>query len=148
MGDGGAIDQVLVDRIGKQIEKLLEDLPGCETWKGTFSGTYPPGSADICTSQLEGTITLVVAKGGRVNGQAQWTYPSHSGPDEQCNQPITGTFTYPVLGRATRDAFEISPPFASVGQLRIPKSGNRARRDSFVDAVGGSFSVELRCVSC
>jgi len=119
-----------------------------EVWEGTFSGVIPIGSIDICGSTFEGTITLVVSKDDHVSGTAQWMYTSNTGPDEQCNMPITETFMFPVLGSATRDAFKISPPFASLAEVRIPKSGTRAQRESFPGSQGEVYSVELRCVSC
>jgi hypothetical protein len=135
------------DYVPNQTTKCAKWYKG-EVWEGTFTGVIPLNTIDICGSTFEGTLTLVVSNNDRVNGTAQWMYTSHTGPDEQCNMPITGTFTYPVLGSATRDAFKIFPPFASVAEVRIPRSGARAQRDSFPGSQGEIYSVELRCVSC
>lgn len=138
------------DYVPNETKKCAKWYKG-EVWEGTFSGLVPIDTIDICGSTFEGTLTLVVSKDGRVSGEAQWMYTSHTGPDEQCNMPLTGTYTYPVLASsATRDAFEVFLPFVSGGgdSTRIPKSGTRAQRDSIPGSQGEVYSVELRCVSC
>ncbi|MEX0664924.1 MAG: hypothetical protein WD598_09170 [Acidimicrobiia bacterium] len=135
-------DQQLIDRIGNQLAKLGKIKCG-EVWEGTFTGTEMGGE---CTLEVEGTLSLVVAKDGTVTGEGERT-------DTEVGCPTTGPVitTVSISGRATDRAFEIFG-FTAVdgGPFRIPKSGTRARRDSFVTVQSDPdiYSVQLHCVSC
>jgi hypothetical protein len=138
------IDQDLVNRIGEAIKKHLENqgkkLPKCEVWEGTFTGTEMGGE---CVLEVEGSLSLVVAKDGTVTGAGERT-DTDTGPG--CGGAVT--ISVSISGRATDRAFEIFG-FTAVdgGPFRIPKSGTRARRDSFVTTTDPDvYSVELRCV--
>jgi len=137
---------VAQDYVPNENKKCAKWYKG-EVWEGTISGGDAVGSIDICGSTWEGTMTLAVAKDDRVSGTAQWIYTSHTGPGVQCNMPIGDAGPLPVVGSATRGAFELFLPFSSVAPVRIPKSGTRAQRE-WSGPHGEVHSVELRCVSC
>jgi hypothetical protein len=112
-----------------------------EVWEGTFSGTETGGS---CLLQVEGSLTLVVSKDGRVSGQGQRT--------DTASGSCTGTLTEPIeiSGRKTRGAFEIFGFISTDDLIPISESGTRARGGPFhSDEVPPDvYSIELRCVSC
>jgi hypothetical protein len=99
------IDQDLIDRIGKLIEKHLQnqgkELPDCESWTGTFSSSSPPA----CSRIYEGPVELVVEPDGSVTGSgtANWN-PVCSVPTEAPGAQFPLQFS----GKRDRSGFHLT----------------------------------------
>lgn len=117
MDSGDAIDQNLVDRLGKVIEEAGIKLPGC--WKGTIQsdtsrdyleGVY--GGHTHCTDRWRGTLEFGIAVDGKIegNGEARLT----SGPTcDTGTVKIATRETFVIRGDATEGALTLQLVFES-----------------------------------
>lgn len=114
------VDQNLIDRIGKVIERYLKDqhkkpLPKCQAWTGTVRSTW---NGSVCSGSTEGTITVGVVDdqaSGPVAFSGTYTCPGipYSG---------SGSVTATVLGKFTGEAFrfQVDSDIVQSGDLGTP----------------------------
>lgn len=146
MGDGGVVDQALVDRIGKQIEKLLDDLPACEVWEGKITGQVTRPGCSPSNVPLSGTVNIAVAKDKTVSGTAIEGWGGCSIPGGAV--PAVNN-TYTVTGRKTAAAFKLSVSGTGTRKMTIPIDGTHATV-TFDEGSGftGHITYTLDCTTC
>lgn len=149
------IDQKLIDRIGKVLEKHLENegkkLPKCETWKGPISSTY--NNVTPCTGSDEGTITVRVVGKDVVSGTVAVS-GSYTCPTDLVTVTGAGTVTFGVTGTFTGDEFrfQVEPDIVTTGDgpsaycaaigerpIVVPVTERGTAQASFEQAIAGGF---------
>jgi hypothetical protein len=117
MDSGDAIDQNLVDRLGKIIEKAGIKLPSC--WTGTIEsdttrvyleGVY--GGHTHCTDRWRGTLQFGIASDGKVEGNGEARLTSRPTCDTGTVKLATRE-TFVVRGSATEGALTLQLAFES-----------------------------------
>lgn len=146
------IDQELVDRLGKNIERAIEHgfandgepLPKCETWKGTSRGRTV-GAGSCSPIEHSGTIELAVAPDGTVTGSITSTAsPYTCGPA----QLPGATGTAALTGTRTDEAIVLT---GELYDIELQVSGDRASGTTDLTGYADTLTtleIELQCTDC
>jgi hypothetical protein len=138
------IDRDLVNRIGKVIERYLQDtgqdgLPECERWKGTLGGTF---GVSCIAGDSTGRISV-----GVVDGDAVGTLDiSHGASGCQLAEGFRNVL---VKGSKSRRAFNLGTKTGSPGDfsMRLAITGPRATGTFSFPTIPSSVDVKLRCTA-
>jgi hypothetical protein len=108
LGKPPRIDQNLITRIGRIIERYLKDqnkkpLPRCETWKGPIKGSITAPGCSPTNPSVDGEIEVGVVR-DQVVGTGSWVEQAYS-----CGGITAGPFqlSFPIMGTKTDDQFDL-----------------------------------------
>lgn len=144
------IDQNLIDRIGKVIEKDLKKrgkkLPDCESWQGTMMEEITQHDP-LCRWSVTSDVQVTVAPDGSASGGGTWTIPAYEG----CPGGIPiRTMPFTVTGTRERGTFHITTAAETGAGIDLAVRGNRAEGEREVSVSGQTIrsQVTLECTSC
>ncbi len=136
MASDGDVDQNIVDRLGKLVEKAGKRLPKCWTGTMTSSSTYnidAPDGGPVCAARWTTKVTFVVVPEGKIDGTGDATlsqlgacpHPIEQGGFRQTQQIHTG-----ISGTASADQLQVT--YVALGP-NVPADG--------VEGTGFSASI-------